>query len=149
MGFPCFLEFKPEFCNKELMIWATVRSRSWFYWLYRASQSSAAKNIINLILVLVMMVMIRWYSCAELSSCVVGKGCLLQPVCSLDKTLWAFALLYFVLQGILACYSRYLLTSSFTFHPPRLTRTSFFGVSSKWSCWDEQISLKTSPFPGV
>ena len=34
------------------MIWATVSSRSCFCWLYRASPSLAAKNIINLILVL-------------------------------------------------------------------------------------------------
>ena len=30
------------------MIWATVSSRSYFCWLYRASPSMAAKNIINL-----------------------------------------------------------------------------------------------------
>ena len=34
------------------MIWATVSSRSCFCWLYRASPSLAAKNVINLILVL-------------------------------------------------------------------------------------------------
>ena len=34
------------------MIWAMVSSRSCFCWLYRASPSSAKKNIINLILVL-------------------------------------------------------------------------------------------------
>ena len=34
------------------MIWATVSSQSCFCWLYRASPSSAAKNIIKLILVL-------------------------------------------------------------------------------------------------
>ena len=32
-------------------------------------------------------------------SCVVGRGCLLSPVCSLGKTLLAFALLHSVLQG--------------------------------------------------
>ena len=32
-------------------------------------------------------------------SCAVGKGCLLWTVCSLNKTLLAFALLHFVLQG--------------------------------------------------
>ena len=32
-------------------------------------------------------------------SCVVGRGCLLWPVCSLGKTLLAFALLHSVLQG--------------------------------------------------
>ena len=29
-GFPYFLQFKPEFCKKELIIWATVNSRSCF-----------------------------------------------------------------------------------------------------------------------
>ena len=32
-------------------------------------------------------------------SCVAGKGCLLWPLCFLDKTLLAFVLLHFVLQG--------------------------------------------------
>ena len=32
-------------------------------------------------------------------SCVVGRGCLLWPVCSVSKTLLAFALLNFVLYG--------------------------------------------------
>ena len=44
--------FISEFGNKEFMIWATVSSWSCFCWLYRASPSLAAKNIINLILVL-------------------------------------------------------------------------------------------------
>ena len=51
-GFPYFLQFKSEFGNKEFMIWVTVSSLSCFYWLYRASPSLAAKNIINLISVL-------------------------------------------------------------------------------------------------
>ena len=34
----------------ELIIWATVISRSCFCWLYRASPSLAAKNVIDLIL---------------------------------------------------------------------------------------------------
>ena len=51
-GFPYFLQFKSEFGSKEFMIWATVSSRSCFCWLYRASPSLAAKNIINLISVL-------------------------------------------------------------------------------------------------
>ena len=51
-GFSYFLQFKPEFCNKKFMIRATVSSRSSFCWLYRASPSSAAKNMISLILVL-------------------------------------------------------------------------------------------------
>ena len=38
------------------------------------------------------------YMCRVIS-CVVGRGCLLWPVPSLGKTLLAFALLHFVLQG--------------------------------------------------
>ena len=39
--FPYFLQFNPEFCNKELMIWATVSSWSFCCcWLYTASPSS-------------------------------------------------------------------------------------------------------------
>ena len=38
-------------------------------------------------------------------SCVVGRGCLLWPGCSLGKTLLAFALLYSVLQEFALLYS--------------------------------------------
>ena len=38
-------------------------------------------------------------SVCRVFSCIVGRGCLLWPVCSLGKTLLAFALLHFVLQG--------------------------------------------------
>ena len=71
------------------MIWATVSSWSCFCRLYRASSTLAAKNIINLIFMLT----ILW------CPCVVGRGCLLWPVCSLGKTLLAFALLHSVFQG--------------------------------------------------
>ena len=76
------------------MIWATVSSWSCFCQLYRASPSLAAKNIINLISVLT----IWWCPCLVIS-CVVWRGCLLWPVNSLGKTLLAFVLLHFVLQG--------------------------------------------------
>ena len=45
------------------MIWATVGSQSCFCWLYRASPSLAAKNIISLISVLT----IWWFPCVESS----------------------------------------------------------------------------------
>ena len=38
-------------------------------------------------------------SMCRVISCIVGRGCLLWPVCSLGKTLLAFALLHFVLQS--------------------------------------------------
>ena len=52
-------------------------------------------------------------SMGRVISCVVGKGRLLRPVFSLDKTLLAYALLHFVLRIKLPCYSRYLLTFYF------------------------------------
>ena len=52
-------------------------------------------------------------SMCRVFSCVVGRRCLLWPVCSLGKTLLAFALLHSVLKTKFACYSRYLLNSYF------------------------------------
>ena len=69
-GFPYFLQFKSGFGNKDLMIWATVSSQSCFCWLYRASLSLAAKNIINLISVLT----IWWCPCVESSLVLLGEG---------------------------------------------------------------------------
>ena len=95
-GWPYFLQFKTEFCNDELMIWATVSSRSCFNWLYRAFPSLAGckeYNQSDFSIDHLMMSMCR------VISWVVGKGCLLWPVCSLDKTLIAFALHHFVLLG--------------------------------------------------
>ena len=76
------------------MIWATVSSQSSFCWLYRASPSLAAKNIINLISVLTI-----WWWPYVVFSCICGRRCLLWPVHSLGRTLLAFALLHSVLQG--------------------------------------------------
>ena len=67
-----FLQFQSEFGNKEFMIWATVRSRSFYCWLYRASPSLAAKSIINLILALT----IWWCPCVGSSLVLLeGGGC--------------------------------------------------------------------------
>ena len=63
-GFSYFLQFKMDlFVNKGFIIWATFSSQSCFCWLYRASPSLVAKNIINLILVL----NIWWCPCVESS----------------------------------------------------------------------------------
>ena len=75
------------------MIWATVSCRSYFCWVYRASPSLAARNIINLILVLT----IWWCHMCRVFSCVGGRGCLLWPVYSLGKI--ALAQLHYVLQS--------------------------------------------------
>ena len=66
-------------------------------------------------------------SMCRVFSCVVGRGCLLWPVCSLKKTLLAFALLHSVLQGKCACYSRCFLTSYFCIPVPYNEKDIFFG----------------------
>ena len=105
--FPHFLHFKSEFGNKKFMIWATVSSQSCFCWLYRASPSLTTKNIINLISVLTI-----WW-CCRVFSCVVGRGCFLWPVCSLGKTLLAFALLHLYSKAKFAFYYKCFLTFYF------------------------------------
>ena len=56
-------------------------------------------------------------SMCRVFSCVVGSGCLLWPVFSLDKTLLAFACFTLHSKAKLAYYSRYLLTPSLLLHP--------------------------------
>ena len=77
-GFPYFFQFMSEFCNKDFIIWATVSSWSCFCWLYRASPSLVAKNIISLILVLTMW----WCPCVESSPVLLEEG-----VCY-DQCVW-------------------------------------------------------------
>ena len=114
--FPYFLQFKSEFCNEDFMVCATVSPQSCFCWLYRASPSSAAKNIINILVI----------SMCRVIFCVVGKQCLLWPVCSLGKTLLTFVLLHFVSNGKFACYSGYLLNTYFCMSVTYVEKDSFF-----------------------
>ena len=87
------------------MIWATVNSWSCFCWLYRASASLAAKNIINLILVLT----IWWCPCVESSLVLLEKGIFydLAKLCSSLPCFIPYSKVKF------ACYSRCFLTSYF------------------------------------
>ena len=119
------------------MIWATVSSRSCFCWLYRASPSSTAKSIINLILVLTI-----WRCPCRVVSCVFGKGCLLWPVCSLDKTLSLCPASFCTPRLNLPVTPSISRLPTFAFSFPMMKRTSFFDVSSRRSClcWG-------SPFP--
>ena len=79
-------------------------------------------------------------SICRVVSSVFGKGCLLWPECSLNKTLLAFALLHFVLQGQTCCYSRYLWTSYFCILVLMMKRTSFrVCVSSRRSYRSSKI----------
>ena len=76
-------------------------------------------------------------SMCRVLSCVVGRGCLLLPVHSLGKTLLAFDLLRFVLQGQICLLLQvffFFLLPTFAFQSPKMKRTSFLGVSSRRSC---------------
>ena len=107
------------------MTWATVSSCSCFCWLYSASPSLAAKNIINLIFVLT----IWWYPCIE--SSVVGKGCLTRHY---DQCVLLAKLYYYIpcfilySQGKFVCYSRCFLTSYFCIPVPYNEKNIFLRV---------------------
>ena len=94
-GFPYFLQFQSEFSNKEFIIWATVHSQSCFCWLYRASRFFYCKehNQSGFSIDHLLMSMCRVFSC------VIGRVCSLWSGHSLGKTLLAFDLLHFILQG--------------------------------------------------
>ena len=89
-GFPHFLQFKSEFGNKVFMSWATVSSRSYFCWQYRAFLSLAVTNIISLNLVLTLW----WCPCVESSVVLLEEGiCYMTNVFSWQNSILAFALL--------------------------------------------------------
>ena len=107
------------------MIWATISSQSSFCWLYRASPflASKLKSIWFCIDHLVL-------SMCRVFSCVVGRRCLLWPVCSIDKTVSLCPASFCtpkpnlpVLQGISSL-------PTFAFQFPIMKRTFFGGISS-------------------
>ena len=93
--FPYFLLFKSEFGNKGFMIQATVSSQSWFCWLYRASPSLAAKNIISLISVLTS----GDVHIESLLLCCWKRVFAMTSAFSWQNSILAFTLLHSVLQG--------------------------------------------------
>ena len=71
----------------------------------------------------------------RVDSCVVGKGCLLWPVCFLGKTLSAFALLHLYSKAKFACYSRLLLTSYFCILIIAPKKECDFNIGVCWGAW--------------
>ena len=103
------------------MIWVTDSSWFCFCWLYRASPSLAAKNIINLILVLT-----TWpCPCVESSLVLLEEG-ICYDQCFLLAKLLAFALLHFVLQGQTCLLLQLSLDFLLLFQSPMMKRTYFF-----------------------
>ena len=104
------------------MIWATVSSWSCFCWLYRASPSLAAKNIINLILMLT----IWWCLCVVSSLALLEEGVCYAQCFLLAEVYQPFPCFILYSKAKFACYSRYLLTSSFRIPVPYDEKGFFF-----------------------
>ena len=109
---------------------STVRSQSYFCWLYRTSPSLAAKNIIYLISVLT----IWWCPYVESSLVLIGRGCLLWLVHSLGRTLLAFCPASFCTPTLnLSVIPGVSWLPTFALLSPIMKRTSSLGVSSRRS----------------
>ena len=106
------------------MIWAIISSRSCICWLYRASPSSTAKNIINLISVLT----IWWCPCTESSLTLLEEGV------SYDQFILLAKLFTLYFKPKLAFTPDISLLPTFAFQFPMTKKTYLFGVSSKMSC---------------
>ena len=109
------------------MIWATVSSQSCFCWLYRASPSLAAKNIINLVLVLTM-----WQCPCVESSLVLLKEGVFYDQCVL-LAIFCEPLPCFILysKAKFACLSKCFLTSYCCIPVPYSEKDFFFGLVLK------------------
>ena len=121
-GFPYFLQFKSEFGNKEFMIWATVSSRSCFCWLCRASPSLAAKNIINLILVLT----IWWCPCVESSLVLLERVFVMTSAFSWQNSISLCPASFRIPRPNLPVTPGVSCLPTFAFQSPVMKRTSFW-----------------------
>ena len=119
--FPYFLQFKSEFGNKEWVIWATVRSRSCFSWLYRVSPSLAAKNVISLISVLTI-----WWCPCRVFSCLLEEGVCYDHCVVLAKLCLPLPCFILYSKAKFAHYSRYFVTSYFCIPVPYNEKDIFF-----------------------
>ena len=108
------------------MICGTVSSQSCFFWLYRAYPSLAAKNIVNLILVLA----IWWYPSVESSLVLLEEG-VCYDQCVLLAQLLPLPCFILYYKGKFACYSRCFLTSYFCIPVPYNDKDIFFGCSKR------------------
>ena len=90
------------------MIWANVGSRSCFCWLYRASPTLAARNIISLISLLTW-----WCPCVESSLVVLEEGVCYDQCILLAKLYVPLPCFVLYSKVKFACYSRCFLTSYF------------------------------------
>ena len=129
-GFPYFLQFKSVFGNKKFMIWATVSSLSWFCWVYRASPPLAAKDIINLILVLT----VWWCQCVESSLMLLEEGVCYDQLFSWQNSVTLWSASFCTPRPNLPLISGSSCLPTFAFKSPIMKCTFFLGVSSGKFC---------------
>ena len=106
------------------MIWATVSSWSCFCWLYRASPSLAAKNIINRI----SMLTIWWCPCVESSLVLLEEGICYDQCISLAKLYQSLPWFILHYKAKFTCYSKCFLISYFCIAVPYNEKDIFFWV---------------------
>jgi len=116
------------------MIWATVSSWSCFCWLYRVSPSLAAKNIINLVLVLTT----QWCPCVDLLSCCWQRVFAMTSAFSWQNSISLCLASFCTLRWNLRVTPDVSWLPTFAFQSPITKRTSFLGVSSRRSCTSSQ-----------
>ena len=109
------------------MIRATVSSRSCFCLLYRASPYLAAKNVINLILVLT----VWWCPFVESSLVLLEEAVCYDQRILLAKVYEPLPCFIPCSKAKFACTPGVSWLPTFAFHSPIIKRTSFLGVSSK------------------
>jgi len=117
-------QFKSEFGNKEFMIWATVISWTCFCWVYRASPSLPAKNIINLILVMFL---------CRVFSCVVGRVAMISAF-SWQNCISLCPTLFCTPRPNLPVTPGISWLPTFAFQSPVWKGHLFWGVNSRRSC---------------
>ena len=103
------------------MIWATVRSWSCFCWLFRASPSLAAKNIINLISVMT----IWWCPCVESSLVLLQEGVCYDQCVLLAKLFSLCPASFRIPRPNLPVTPGVSWHPAFSFQSPLMKRTSF------------------------
>ena len=109
------------------MVWATVSSWSCFCWLYRASSSLAAKNIINLISVLT----IWWCPYIESSLVLLEEGVCYDQCIFWQNSISLCPASFRIPKPNLPVTPGVSWLPTFALQSPIMKRTSFLGVSSK------------------
>ena len=120
------------------MIWATVSFWSCFCWLYRASPSFAAKNIVNLILVLT----IWWCPCVESSLVFLKRVFAMTSAFSWQISISLCPASFHIPRPNLPVTPGVSWLPTFAFQSPVMKSTFFLGISSKRSFRSRTVQLQ-------